>query len=172
MCCTAAGALVTGVAFRATVRRKKLSTVIWHLVTFGVCLSPSAPRRTFISGASASGSRCVPFTATIRSLPGRRSGRAERYRANHPCCLHIDPAARPVLHGEVHMARAVGANYRERAPQRRPCHRGRRGRGRGGARGGGAGGSTHARGRRKERGTGRPGGNVRRGATSTSSVCE
>ena len=28
----------------------------------------------------------------------------------HPRCLHIDPAARPVLHGEVHMARAVGAN--------------------------------------------------------------
>ena len=28
----------------------------------------------------------------------------------HPFCLHIDPAARPVPHGEVHMARAVGAN--------------------------------------------------------------
>ena len=28
----------------------------------------------------------------------------------HPVCLHIDPAARPVPHEEVHMARAVGAN--------------------------------------------------------------
>ena len=30
-------------------------------------MSPSAPRPTFISGASASGSRCIPFTATIRA---------------------------------------------------------------------------------------------------------
>ena len=27
----------------------------------------------------------------------------------HPLCLHIDPTTRPVLHGEVHMARVVGA---------------------------------------------------------------
>jgi len=36
------------------------------LVTCGVGLSPSAPRR-YKSGASSSGGRCVPFTATIRA---------------------------------------------------------------------------------------------------------
>ena len=49
-----------------------VSACLWcrHLVTFGVNLSPSAPRRTFISGASASGGRCVPFTATVSPHPG------------------------------------------------------------------------------------------------------
>ena len=50
------------------------------LVTCGVDLSLSAPRRTFISGASASESRCVPFTATVRG----RSGRAAGYRGTSP----------------------------------------------------------------------------------------
>ena len=31
----------------------------------------------------------------------------------HPLCLHIDPTTRPVLHGEVHVARVVGALTRE-----------------------------------------------------------
>ena len=41
-----------------------------HLVTFGVNLSPSAPRRTFISGASASGGRCVLGVYHSRPLSG------------------------------------------------------------------------------------------------------
>jgi len=65
------------------------------LVTFGDGLSPSAPRRTFISGASASGGRCVPFTATIRSLPGRRSGRAVRYRGTSPTSGHNHTHVQP-----------------------------------------------------------------------------
>ena len=63
-----------------------------HLVTFGVCLSPSAPLRTFISGASASGGpRCVPFTritATIRGVYGTwssvRQGREVPGNMPHP----------------------------------------------------------------------------------------
>ena len=61
-------------------------------------MSPSAPLRTFISGASASESRCVPFTATIRSLPGCRSGWPERYRGLAPPVL---PTHRPRRAGKL-----------------------------------------------------------------------
>jgi len=58
-----------------------------------------------------------------------RIGRAARYRGRaHPVCLHIDPAARPVHHGEVHRWRGRSALARERptpaaaAPRGgRPC---------------------------------------------------
>ena len=111
-----------------------------HLVTFGVCLSPSSAQlRTFISGASASGSRCVPFTATIQTTwSSVRQGSKVPGNMPHPRCLHIDPAARSGTEGEPHpdtLRRGRSALTRERAPRRRPCHRGRRRRGRGGARG-------------------------------------
>ena len=53
---------------------RRSRSAVDHLVTFGVCLSPSAPRRTFISGASDCGERvkepaCVPFTGS-RPLSG------------------------------------------------------------------------------------------------------
>ena len=111
------------------------------LVTFGVCLSASAPRSAHLSAVRArqgAGVYSVPFTATIRSLPGRRSGRAGRYRGTSP--TRALPTHRPRAHAQVPRAnptlrRGRSALSRERAPRRRPRHRGRRGRGRGGARG-------------------------------------
>ena len=78
----------------------------------GVSLSPSAPRHTFISGASARLEAGAYHSRPPSGLPGRRSGRAGEGsgRTTRAVPTHIDPAAHLVPHEEVHMARAVGAN--------------------------------------------------------------
>ena len=73
-----------GVCVRVNVAEYKVLNVMnniwWHLVS--VCLL--RPRSAHLSAGRASGGRCVLFTATIRIIPGRRSGRAGRYRGTCP----------------------------------------------------------------------------------------
>ena len=82
---------------RGKIKARTFGDIWCQFVSFG------PPRRTFISGASASGGRCVPFTATIRTTwSSVRQGREVPGNKPHPGCLHIDPAARSGTEGEPH----------------------------------------------------------------------